>query len=828
MATIICYPAANGKNRSKIPGGVSGLVVWVLAVFWSVILLFPEMGLSAVSGGRGHLVLGAEADARLSAVFPDRHYGGADTVKIKTDETAVFRFDTGAIPAGAAIESATLRLTQCNGEGEGAKRFRIHRISEPWDETGVTFTSAPAWGDPVGQSRFEIGRPGSVLMIDVPVSIVEEWIGNNNSNHGLAITTVTGWHPEFAAREHADPGWQPVLAVVYSGGGSPVGNTAPVACHLSVQTREAAAVDIRLPAYDAESESLTYFLLEPPSRGTLSGTAPHLVYTPDAGFTGSEVFTYQASDSELASAIATVRISVRPHGADLTETDWSQDMGNAQRSGHISLEPAMPWHLAWTWNGPDAQGGAGAHVYHAPQAHVPWEARTCAGPDRVYVPASVLGLYALDKNSGAVVWHFAGDPFDSAPAFDHDLSALFAASRTGLLYRIDASTGSETGRYSLSGAVVKSVLLTNDAVYAVTGEGTLHRVNKETLQPDWIYPAESPAQTPPSYSAVCDRVVFCTADLNVHCLNAADGTVAWRVKPSVNTPGYPNEFEGSWPVIAEQHGIVFVRQMVGKPIWSGGGPGNRWPDTNADIRRRLEDLPRFQNLFALSLSDGTKRFIPAVGPGGVEDIIDGAPRLRVNSMPVIKVVDGREVAYVQWRNGQSGTDGRWDSHLGEMVLDHATVPGYTAGDVRFVEFGDSQIHITDEQCPVSMAGNTLFHAHWGASEAVAVADRSDFLGMDQAHPIQTDTRPPVIRRLSANGSFDPVTHWTDGQLSLFNDGRYWGSRGWWVYWNVLDPPTPDSHAYSGGILPRYTYVTGNRVIVQGNGGELFVMEHSGP
>jgi hypothetical protein len=44
---------------------------------------------------------------------------------------------------------------------------------------------------------------------------------------------------------------------------------------------------------------------------------------------------------------------------------------------------------------------------------------------------------------------------------------------------------------------------------------------------------------------------------------------------------------------------------------------------------------------------------------------------------------------------------------------------------------------------------------------------------------------------------------------------------------VLDPPTPSRDAYSDGIRPRYTYVSAGLVIVQGNGGELFVLKHSG-
>jgi hypothetical protein len=71
-----------------------------------------------------------------------------------------------------------------------------------------------------------------------------------------------------------------------------------------------------------------------------------------------------------------------------------------------------------------------------------------------------------------------------------------------------------------------------------------------------------------------------------------------------------------------------------------------------------------------------------------------------------------------------------------------------------------------------------------------------------------------------------ATHWIEGNIAQM-DGRTLRGPGWWVYANELDPPTPARDAYSEGILPRYTCVADGLVIVQGNGGDLFVLRHSG-
>ena len=57
-------------------------------------------------------------------------------------------------------------------------------------------------------------------------------------------------------------------------------NTAPVANSQGVATEEDTALAITLTGTDAENDDLTYTILSLPANGTLSGTAPNLIYTP--------------------------------------------------------------------------------------------------------------------------------------------------------------------------------------------------------------------------------------------------------------------------------------------------------------------------------------------------------------------------------------------------------------------------------------------------------------------------------------------------------------------------------------------------------------------
>jgi outer membrane protein assembly factor BamB len=482
--------------------------------------------------------------------------------------------------------------------------------------------------------------------------------------------------------------------------------------------------------------------------------------------------------------------------------EWTQDAHDPQRTGYTFEEPVLPWTLLWTWNGPDPDGGPGGHFYHAPR-----EARTVTGGSWVFVPAGNRGLYALSKTSGEPAWHLQAAGFEATPAYDPNSRHLLAGGTDGRLYKIEAHTGRVSGTYQAGSPIHKSVLLVGEHAYIITLEGRLHKVNIQDMTRSWIYDAGSPISTPPAYSASRGLVVFASEDLHVHAVQQTTGTQHWRVKPTSRPAKYPYSFDGYWPVVADGQGIVFVRLNLGmNALWSGPltgeWGGGIYPLTNAEIRDFLQsEGGKWKNLFALDLDNGQEKFVPAVGFGGVEGLKDDKPVLENGPVPVVRVLpDGKEVAYTHFRSGQGGAkDGRWDSHIGEMVLDNSTVPGMAAGDLRFINTANLQTVISDEQTPLTGAGDTLFHAHWGASESFRITDRSDARGKTFENPILTSLNPTVIRRIVSCASFDPATHWTSCGLSLFGDTRYWSGPGWWVYWNVLDP----SDTSTAGLQRRY-------------------------
>ena len=104
------------------------------------------------------------------------------------------------------------------------------------------------------------------------------------------------------------------LSACSSGGNNspppPPPNTAPAADDQAVSTDEDTALPITLTGTDPQSDPLTFAIDTPPANGALSGTAPDVTYTPNADYNGPDTFTFTTNDGSLASAAATISITV--------------------------------------------------------------------------------------------------------------------------------------------------------------------------------------------------------------------------------------------------------------------------------------------------------------------------------------------------------------------------------------------------------------------------------------------------------------------------------------------------------------------------------------
>lgn len=108
-------------------------------------------------------------------------------------------------------------------------------------------------------------------------------------------------------------------------------NCVPEAGDLSLTTAYETALNITLVGSDEDGTITAYTVTSAPVNGTLSGTGAQRVYTPDAGFSGTDSFTYTVTDNGGASSapavvsiavedpvLPSVAISSPPNGSYLT------------------------------------------------------------------------------------------------------------------------------------------------------------------------------------------------------------------------------------------------------------------------------------------------------------------------------------------------------------------------------------------------------------------------------------------------------------------------------------------------------------------------------
>jgi hypothetical protein len=89
-------------------------------------------------------------------------------------------------------------------------------------------------------------------------------------------------------------------------------NDPPTVNSYAVESPEDTPLSVVLAAWDIEGDPITFPVVTMPAHGVLSGTPPNLIYTPNANFTGTDMFSFRASDGMATSAVASITIIVTP------------------------------------------------------------------------------------------------------------------------------------------------------------------------------------------------------------------------------------------------------------------------------------------------------------------------------------------------------------------------------------------------------------------------------------------------------------------------------------------------------------------------------------
>ncbi len=89
-------------------------------------------------------------------------------------------------------------------------------------------------------------------------------------------------------------------------------NDLPIASNDNISLLEDMPATVILRGADPDGDKITFSILTSPEHGTLSGTEPNLVYTPNENFNGSDRFTFKVNDGTADSMPATITFAITP------------------------------------------------------------------------------------------------------------------------------------------------------------------------------------------------------------------------------------------------------------------------------------------------------------------------------------------------------------------------------------------------------------------------------------------------------------------------------------------------------------------------------------
>jgi hypothetical protein len=317
-----------------------------------------------VSGSAAQLVIQPSLyDTYVNQNAATTNYGSGTTmttnVRSSQERDVLVQFDLSGIPAGSAINSATLELYNTTAPAS-TYTVNVMRNTAGWVETSVTWNTKPAYDSTIVAQITPTTAVGWKTWTVTPAA--QGWFAGTYANYGFtlkpnATSGSTNVLYTFATREYTtNTAYRPILRVnytpmswdcAYTGAGSccaaPAGLTNNTAADLDLCSDT--GVQITWPQdpsdwSDGGSGTRTYDVLRNGTAiatGLAYGTTS---YTDTTGANGTS-YTYAVRyDNGCGSAVTTTGVSALDNAPVCTALDQCHDIGTCDPGTGVCSNPA--------------------------------------------------------------------------------------------------------------------------------------------------------------------------------------------------------------------------------------------------------------------------------------------------------------------------------------------------------------------------------------------------------------------------------------------------------------------------------------------------------
>lgn len=165
---------------------------------------------------------GKDADVSSAAVnnnfehYPDLYIGNNPDPSIAR---AYLQFDLSAIPAGANIVSAELKLYHYSTAGSTDFTIGMHRVTENWQENTITWNNQPSYLPIAGSTKLINTDKNGWISWDIG-ALLQGWLDSSMINYGVVLRKADellgGTYIRCRSSDYTvDPTQQPKLEVTY-------------------------------------------------------------------------------------------------------------------------------------------------------------------------------------------------------------------------------------------------------------------------------------------------------------------------------------------------------------------------------------------------------------------------------------------------------------------------------------------------------------------------------------------------------------------------------------------------------------------------------------